>query len=778
MDLEQAAGLASVKGLSDSELDAAIEGPSKTKTGKEKIAKLLLAAEAYLQKEEATDAVQAAKQALEAIKAEKGDKESEAVAQLILSKAQAAAGNFQGVFQATNQAAKLFKELGSKKGDAATLLVAAKGCYAKQCFEDAGWKATESRKLFKQLVDKTGEGCALEVVAKSLCEQQDFKKGMDVAKEALDLSAGDGLKEASRLCIMAKLHAGLGEVQDALEVGKQALAKFHDVGEKAQAVDAIDVIVDALAKKENESAASNTIQLEADLMKREGCKKLEAKMVLKKAELSLLVKEPDQGFSAARDAEELSKAISDKKGEGEAICMHAKLRLAAGEAGEALKLSQNACAAFKDAGKKGVDGFIAAFDVVMAAVAKTGSVEEAFTTAREAMKSFSVQREKKGEAAMLMSMGELLFGQGSVDAAMESVARAPSLFAAAGDKRREAAAWTKIAQLHAAKREAGMSLRAAEEAKLAYRKLGDRVGKAAICQLIADAQFALVPRGQGNGREAMLAAQEAMEDYKVLGDRHGEVSSMHLLANAQLMMQAVSEAMRTASKAQQICRDLGDQRGQGSAMLLVAGAHLADGDFAEAKTMAKDAKEIFKEAEDIGGEDAVDDFLDSLKKYESGSLNRFDFMGFSMSAADEPQGPSDRPQKKKAPLPGDTIDNNVNEDDFVLAGKQTEKYLAVDYDGIEVRAAGQEASRAAARRGKKQVELMEEVRKEKEAVTYAIRWVPAGEDDLIKVPKDVLSVEDRRINFSMALGSPYPGFGGQFGKTERMFKGMGEQKFV
>lgn len=782
MDLERVSGLAAVKGASDAELDAAIEAPSKTKSGKEKIGKLLLAAEAYLQKEEPGEAVRVAKDAAELLKKEKGDKESEAVAQLLLSRAQAANGNFQSAFQATIQATKLFKDAKSKKGEAATLLVIAQVYMAKQCYEDACWKAAESRKLFKSLGDKKGEGCALEVTARCNCTQQELQKGLDAVNEALSLASGDALKEGSRLVLKSQMQLASGDVSDALEVGKQALSKIHDAGDNTLVAGAVDAIVGAYLKRDDADAAINTIQLEVDGFKRSGSKRQEAAMMLKRSEVRLLTKEPDQGISPAKEAEELSKSIPDKKGEAQAQCMQAQLRLAMGEAEEAMKLSQSACMLFKEVGKKGVDGFVAAFDVIMGAVAKTGAGAEAYTTASEAVKSFNVQREKKGEAAMLMAMSDIVMSGGNADGALEALSRAPQLFAAAGDKRGEATAWSKIAQLHITKKEPGLAVRAAEEAQAAYRKLGDRVGKAAISQLLADAHFALVPRGQGNGREAMRAAMEAMADYRFLGERHSEATSMHLLANAQLMMQATAEAMKTARSAQQIFQDLGDQRGQGGAMLLIAGAHLADGDFADAKDVAKEAKDHFKEIEDAAGEESADEFLDALKKYEKGDLNRFDFMGFSMSVSEEQAqqaGGGDRPRKKQAPLPGETIDNNVNEDDFILAGPQTGKYLSVDYDGIEVRAPGQEASRAAARRaGKKGGEMVAEATKEKDAVLYAVRMMPAGEDDLIKVPKDILAVEDRRINLSLALGCPYEGFGGQFGKTDRMFQAMGAQKFV
>merc|ERR1719471_876302 len=93
--------------------------------------------------------------------------------------------------------------------------------------------------------------------------------------------------------------------------------------------------------------------------------------------------------------------------------------------------------------------------------------------------------------------------------------------------------------------------------------------------------------------------------------------------------------------------------------------------------------------------------------------------------ADDPQ----RPSKKKQQDAGQIIDNNIKEEDMMMAGKQSDKYLYIAYDGIEVRAPG--GGRAPTRAAKK--ERVQDVYAGagagagKEAVTFSVKWVPANE---------------------------------------------------
>merc|ERR1719464_988632 len=227
----------------------------------------------------------------------------------------------------------------------------------------------------------------------------------------------------------------------------------------------------------------------------------------------------------------------------------------------------------------------------------------------------------------------------------------------------------------------------------------------------------------------MRAAQEAMSIYKDMGNKHAEATSLHLMANAQLMSQNNPEALKMARAAEKMFKDIGDGKGQAGSLLLVAGAHLGEGEFAEAKDVAKDAREVFREIESATGEESADDFLDALKQYESGKLSRFDFMGFSMSGAAQDQQDPQRPSKKKQDKGGDIIDNNIKEEDMMMAGKQSDKYLVIAYDGIEVRApgGGRAPTRAAKKERVQDLSAAAGAASSKEAVYFSVKWVAANE---------------------------------------------------
>merc|ERR1712056_99186 len=140
--------------------------------------------------------------------------------------------------------------------------------------------------------------------------------------------------------------------------------------------------------------------------------------------------------------------------------------------------------------------------------------------------------------------------------------------------------------------------------------------KAQMLRIIADAHFALASDGTGNGREALRAAKEAVSIYQELRDKAMEAITLHIRANAELMTKNFLDAQQTAKSAEGLFQEVGDAHGEASSMLLVGGAHLGQGSFDQARTAGHEARDLFRQAEDEGGEDAVEAFLDTLKKYE------------------------------------------------------------------------------------------------------------------------------------------------------------------
>mmetsp|Transcript_52229 Transcript_52229/g.167418 ORF Transcript_52229/g.167418 Transcript_52229/m.167418 type:complete len:784 (+) Transcript_52229:78-2429(+) len=771
-------GTVSQKSLTDAEVKAAIDAPS-SKSGEAKGKALLAASDAYLIKEDPVEAVRVAREALAIFRGEKAAKGMDAAALVMLAKAQIAGSTYLEALQAANQAVKIFKDQANKNGEACALHTVAQAHLAKQSPEDAVWKATEALKIFKSLKDTIGEGAALETTAKCYALSGDFKKGMPAAKDALKIASGNALAEGYRMCLISSMLVAQDELDEAVQSAKDALAKAHDLGDKALELAALDAIVAAYMKKGDYDDAVNAIQLELDRFRRQDEKKEEAAALTKMAEVYLANKEPDQGLGPIRDAVNIYRSLADKKGEANAMCVHAQILLADQDAADALRVAEGAISLFKELGKKGIAGYLAAFEVLINANVMLGSAEDAFSTAVDTLKTFNAAREKKGEASVLMTIADLQMGRRDFDGALSTLEQAPALFLAVGEKSGEAAAWVKIANLRFMKNEPGLALRAAEEALTAYRKFGDKAGKAMASQLVAEAHFSLVPFGQGNAREAMRAAQDAASIYQGLSDKNAEAVALHVLANAQLMAHANQDAQKTARKAEQLFQELGDSRGQAAAMLLVSGSYLGEGDYQEAKDAAKDARDLFRAVGDSAGEDSVEDFLDTLKQYEAGQLNRSDFMGFSMKGPAEAAGPAPRRRLKDK-----QVDTALSTIELIApAGPKGEKFTMVYFDGFESRQAKAPGQRVGSRSASAAAseEALIKPEPQKEGVVYSVRWVAArgkGEKSEDTKPKEPQKVEDRRINVSLSLGQPKKEMAGHCGPTDRMFYAMGKQKGV
>jgi len=729
---------------------------------------------------ETDEDVQAARGRLAGPSKAAGD--AEATDMLVVAKAESAKENFVGALQQLVQAMRIFQESGNKKGQAAAEHLIAKAQLAKQNAEEAVYKATAALKAFRQLADKQGEAAVLDTMARAHLAGRDSSKAMQAANNAMTLykELKNKPKEGAMLCLIARIHLAEGH-EEALAAAKDALAVSKDLGDKELISESLDAVVDAYFKKKEPDDALAAVTREVQSFKSAGDKQAEMEALLKAAGVHLRSADYDQAVQLAQEAQEASLVVVDKLGEGNARLLIAKAKLEQADYGEALQMAEGAMALFQGAEfPAGRDGELSAFEVAMGVHFKLGGLNEAFSTAVEAYKRFSGSREKKGEAAVLLSIADVHLAKGENDMALKALTTAGPLFSAVGDKAGEGDAWAKLASTYMVKKDAASALRAAQEAVAAFQKAGDIAKKASMLQAVAEVQFTLAAQGRGNGRLAQQAATEAAAIYQELQDKAAEATSLHILANAQLMLRNFPEATSTAKAAQAIFQDMGDTSGEASTLLLVAGAHLGAGEYDEAKLVAKDAGDLYKQREDEQGDDSVEDFLDSLKDYESGKLRSEEFAGFSMQAEGS-RKPRQKEKGKAAPAQGG------NKADVYTFGTNPQGQRDISWycDSYEGRAATAPGARPGGRSEKNldsggYREL--DAAATKEQALYVVRYVPLTENDVPRpdpaaeaAPKPRVKVEETRIaeaaNFGMA-----PGRLMRTGHTSRMLEAVGAQR--
>mmetsp|Transcript_54143 Transcript_54143/g.121701 ORF Transcript_54143/g.121701 Transcript_54143/m.121701 type:complete len:777 (-) Transcript_54143:148-2478(-) len=758
---------------SQEELQAAIDAAAQAKAGSERAAALLAAADAHLQQEDKERALQDVREALVVCR-DAGAEELEALTLCLLAKVRIGGAFNLEALQAANRAKRTFKELGDKTGEAAALYVMSEVHAATPSPEDAAWKAAEAEKIFNQLGDKAGRAAALCTMAESYAMAGQFKKGSQAASDAKAAFSelGNQLKEGSILCLQAKMHLGLGELDMAMQVGKDAMAMLDKAGGSTEEV--LDVLIRVFTQRGEFEDAVFVAQQEADRCKTKGDIAAEANVLCKIADVHLSIKEYVQASSCLADATSLYKMAGDKKGEARSTLAHAQVKLDQRSIKDARQLVDSATGMFLLLGEEELDGLLRCYEC-SAILTVTGSgvnFSEAFNYLIAKMNDFKERGIPTGEGVMLVAISDMQIRIKDTAGALNTLEAATPLLLQGRDRRREAGAWVKLSEMHAQKGAGRPALKAAEEAVAIYRKLAAQKDLASASLLLAAAHFAL--SSKGNGRDALRAAEEAVSIYKTLGDKASQASALNVLANAQLMNQSFAEAKNTARSAESIFVELGDTNGQANALLMVAGAILGSGDFAEAKDVAKEAREHFRDIGAGKGEDSAEDFLDAIKSYEGGSLDRSDFMGFTMSAPQPDErkvGKKVDPKKKDRALPTDV--------DVYNFGPKGEKQTVTYFDAFEPRRATAPTRGKAARRASAEAAAAEaeDSRLKKDQALFAVRWVPDdGASEEKKQEPSELEVEDRRIHLAMNLGQPSAKFPGHCGKTERMFFGMGMQK--
>lgn len=611
--------------------------------------------------------------------------------------------------------------------------------------------------------------------------QQDFRKGIPAAQDALATyrANGEGEKEAATLCVLAKMHMGKGESEMALQMAKDAITKYEELGQSVGA--ALDVTMDIYMKMGSKDDAVFTAQQEIERLKQVGDPKEEAAITMKIAQLHLKTGKPDQAAGPASEAASLYKSCADKLGELEATVLLGQIKLATRDRKDAQQYAEVAIKMGQEIGAPATDSIVAGLKIFTEVSAMTKTFQAGFDAAIATMNWFKGSGNGKGEGGCMLAISELQLQINDSNGAFNTLKGAIPPLIAAGAKKELANALIKLSQANTQRNETNEALKNANEALAIFQKLFDNEGRALAAQVVACAHFG---RGnKGNALEAQRAAQEAVLIYERQGDKTAEANALNVLANAQLMNQSFAEAERTARKAEAIFRDMGDQDGQAGALLLVAGAHLGAGEFAESKDVAKEARALFEESGNGKGEDGATDFLETLKQYDSGMLNTKDFMGFFMTSGEPVQKGESQRAKVKDKKKDTTILSNV---DCYVPGPKGEKHTHVFFEAFEARRAtaptrGPAARRASEAAGFGAGEGDEEAAKPvADPVLYAVRLMPRdieGQEVPEKKPKyEPIDPEDKRLHFSQSLGQPNRKFPGNTGKTDRMFSAMGAQK--
>jgi len=525
--------------------------------------------------------------------------------------------------------------------------------------------ATEAVVQAKSASDKKLEGAATHILAEVKLGMCDFKEAIQTAKDAMAVARSAGDKRGEAICAVTIAQATLDSsgAEQALTEAKNALTLCVAVGPDCEGA-AMDTLIKVYAGVGRLNEAMEIAQPARDRLKNAGSKPGEAMALLKIARIHELQEEAAAAVNASKQALTLAQEAASKPLEADARNTLARAQLGNDNSGEAVLSAFEAVKIYQEIFD--LEGEAAAVQVMVSAHMKGGDPEEAKQCATDAMARFKDGGFKKMEGTMCLSLAEANLQFGDIEGALIFFKKARTTFNEAKDGRGEGTTFKQIAQLAVATGDIDEAMWSTQRATALFRKLKDRSGEAGVLLVTADMNFAkawgfivqgVADKPQHHAREALRNAQLALGLYRAVGDKHGESLALNNAANAQLMIKDAESALATSSEAIKLCEERAMDHAKAGAMLVSSGAKLAMGLIEDAKKDAVEARQLFQQQSDSMGEAAAANFVKDLRDYEAGDLNVSTFAGFYLRGTDSFQPmpvevsakTAKREEKKRAP---------------------------------------------------------------------------------------------------------------------------------
>ncbi|CAE8610136.1 unnamed protein product [Polarella glacialis] len=203
-----------------------------------------------------------------------------------------------------------------------------------------------------------------------------------------------------------------------------------------------------------------------------------------------------------------------------------------------------------------------------------------------------------GEAAVNYAMARLharFSGKDEelLDKALDYATDALATFRSLGSRRGEAAALMTIGDVHSISKEQTKALQYAKEALAVYQEIGDQSATAWMQLKLAEDHL-LKP----DARRAAGAIRKAISLYQELKSTEDEALSWHFLGQVEAFAQDWLKSVEASTKARELFRSLRDYKGEEKVMNHLVQVHLQREQHAEAVQLAKEIVTLNHESGD------------------------------------------------------------------------------------------------------------------------------------------------------------------------------------
>ncbi|MDF5753258.1 BTAD domain-containing putative transcriptional regulator [Spongiactinospora sp. TRM90649] len=195
--------------------------------------------------------------------------------------------------------------------------------------------------------------------------------------------------------------------------------------------------------------------------------------------------------------------------------------------------------------------------------------------------------DRRGEAAMLYSLGTLDLTLYSLAGARAQLDSALELFRAEGDQRGQALALRNLAVLHRLNGESGEAAAAYERTLTLFRTVGDDVACADVLSGMAQLKL-----DASDTQAAGMLLAEAKETSDALGCRHVQARVLRRLGDYYLRTDKAEQAEDVFYQVLRITREIADHTGEANALLGLGDARLRQGRLAGTEKALAQARQI------------------------------------------------------------------------------------------------------------------------------------------------------------------------------------------
>ncbi|CAE8679829.1 unnamed protein product [Polarella glacialis] len=446
--------------------------------------------------------------------------------------------NGKKAYAAASDALAVAKSLGDQLLEARALCLLAKatGALGETAADDGIQAAKDALAIYQGLGLQSLEGDALVAMAAACSGRQDPTEALACGQRMADSfrQRGEKKEEGLTMCRIASIHLSNKEPDQALRAAQTALASLQAAGDRRGEADTLKLLAQIRLEKEEPGEALRVAEQACTLYRNQAfptrqSRDSEIACIKAVVDSNAMMGGIDEAARVAGEAQRRFHGIKEKRGEGAALLMIAKLHLMRQETEDSMNALVKAPPLFLAVGDR--QGEAEAWQQIAKIHLNKGEAGLAQRAAEECALAYRKLGDKKGRAGAAQLVADVHFalasvGAGSPQEALRAAQEAVSLYQDLGDKQRAAVSLHILANAQLMSQSFPDALKAAQDGEAAFKALRDPCGEAGSLLLAAGAHL-----GEGEFEECKRVAQEARDLFRQGGDNVGEDSVEDFLDN-------------------------------------------------------------------------------------------------------------------------------------------------------------------------------------------------------------------------------------------------------